>query len=359
MSESEERDHDEMPIGAFARRTGLTPSALRFYGESGLLTPVRVDDATGYRFYDADQTERGVLLRRLREIGVSLVDSRAVLDAETVTAAGLVEAHVRDVEQSTLAMRVRSADIIESLNGFAETAVVTISGPALAAAMDQVASATVRDQGLPVLDAVHMTVADDEITVAATDRYRLAIRTVAVLDRVHRSWSGTLAAEDLRTGLAQLRRSARVELRVAERRARLCVANGAVLDCRLLDVAFPDYRAMVADLAPVTTSVIVEAARLVRAVEAIDSERIQMRTDEATLVVAGDSVPATAHRLSARTSGASLDIWFDITTVHPGLVSTAGAEVLLEFRGAAQPLTITSADSGDLTTVVMPIGHSN
>ncbi len=36
-------------IGAFGRLVGLTPSALRFYDDCGLLQPASVDPATGDR----------------------------------------------------------------------------------------------------------------------------------------------------------------------------------------------------------------------------------------------------------------------------------------------------------------------
>ncbi|MBL2815669.1 MerR family DNA-binding transcriptional regulator, partial [Klebsiella pneumoniae] len=49
------RDGDTRPgvatIGAVARATGLTASALRFYGDCGLLAPAVVDEVTGYRYY--------------------------------------------------------------------------------------------------------------------------------------------------------------------------------------------------------------------------------------------------------------------------------------------------------------------
>lgn len=51
-------DSELMPIGDFARRSGLTSSALRFYADSGLLHPAEVDPASGYRYYTADQVNR-------------------------------------------------------------------------------------------------------------------------------------------------------------------------------------------------------------------------------------------------------------------------------------------------------------
>jgi hypothetical protein len=42
-----------MSIGEFARRSRLSPKALRLYNELGLLTPARVDDDSGYRYCEA------------------------------------------------------------------------------------------------------------------------------------------------------------------------------------------------------------------------------------------------------------------------------------------------------------------
>ncbi len=44
---SEELQVAFMTIGEFARRSRLSPKALRLYDELGLLVPVRVDDSSG------------------------------------------------------------------------------------------------------------------------------------------------------------------------------------------------------------------------------------------------------------------------------------------------------------------------
>jgi DNA-binding transcriptional MerR regulator len=45
-------------IGEFSQVTGLSVKTLRFYHERGILIPSSVDDATGYRFYDAAKVEK-------------------------------------------------------------------------------------------------------------------------------------------------------------------------------------------------------------------------------------------------------------------------------------------------------------
>jgi DNA-binding transcriptional MerR regulator len=67
-------------IGEFARLARLTPKALRVYDETGLLRPVDVDAATGYRRYDLAQLHQARLIGLLRGIDMSLTEIARVLD---------------------------------------------------------------------------------------------------------------------------------------------------------------------------------------------------------------------------------------------------------------------------------------
>jgi len=71
----------EMPIGRFARRTGLSIGALRHYAEIDLLRPARVDPQTGYRYYHADQVATARRIASLRELDVPLPVIRELRDA--------------------------------------------------------------------------------------------------------------------------------------------------------------------------------------------------------------------------------------------------------------------------------------
>jgi DNA-binding transcriptional MerR regulator len=70
-----------LPIGRFARLTGLTVKALRHYDEVGLLEPASVDPATGYRYYAARQCLRAEAIRRLRRLELPLEDVATLLDS--------------------------------------------------------------------------------------------------------------------------------------------------------------------------------------------------------------------------------------------------------------------------------------
>ncbi|MDQ0371935.1 MerR family transcriptional regulator [Cellulomonas humilata] len=63
---------NEVTIGEFARRSGLSLKALRLYDARGLLEPVRVDPASGYRYYDPEQLSRARTISLLRRLEMPL-----------------------------------------------------------------------------------------------------------------------------------------------------------------------------------------------------------------------------------------------------------------------------------------------
>ncbi|MFL5779221.1 MAG: MerR family transcriptional regulator [Chloroflexota bacterium] len=73
---------DLLPIGRFARLTGLSVGALRHYDELGLLRPARVDPSSGYRSFRPDQVETGRTIARLRDLEVPLDEVRAIVEAD-------------------------------------------------------------------------------------------------------------------------------------------------------------------------------------------------------------------------------------------------------------------------------------
>jgi len=71
-----------IPIGRFARLSGLSVGALRHYDELDLLRPADVDRFTGYRRYRPDQLDIARTIGRLRDLEVPIEDIREVLGAD-------------------------------------------------------------------------------------------------------------------------------------------------------------------------------------------------------------------------------------------------------------------------------------
>ncbi len=106
-----------LTIGAFARAARLTPKALRLYDELGLLRPVRVDEASGYRYYSPDQLERARLVAWLRRLGMPLAMIAQVCDARPAVAAQTVGAFLAVAEADLAERRGLARLLISYLSG--------------------------------------------------------------------------------------------------------------------------------------------------------------------------------------------------------------------------------------------------
>lgn len=74
-------------IGQFAKKTGLTVRALRFYSDKGLLDPCRISEA-GHRYYNDESIVRVQKIMTLKYLDYSLEDIEALFSkGET----GLIE----------------------------------------------------------------------------------------------------------------------------------------------------------------------------------------------------------------------------------------------------------------------------
>lgn len=86
-------------IGDFSRMTFLSVKALRHYHQVGLLPPAEIDPDSGYRRYELSQVPTAQVIRRLRELGMSLDDVRAVIEAPDVDARNAaIGAHLAKME---------------------------------------------------------------------------------------------------------------------------------------------------------------------------------------------------------------------------------------------------------------------
>lgn len=73
---------DLMSIGEFARRSRLSPKALRLYDELVLLPPARVDGDSGYRYHAESQLEPAALIAALRQLQISLAEIQLIVALE-------------------------------------------------------------------------------------------------------------------------------------------------------------------------------------------------------------------------------------------------------------------------------------
>ncbi len=107
----------EVSIGEFARRSRLSVKALRLYDERGVLVPARVDEASGYRYYDAAQLETARFVAMLRQLGLPLAAIKGLLSRDPADAAEQIAAHWREVESVHDARRALADYLVNQLLG--------------------------------------------------------------------------------------------------------------------------------------------------------------------------------------------------------------------------------------------------
>ncbi|MFB6721221.1 MerR family transcriptional regulator [Kribbella sp. NPDC056345] len=104
------RNDELVPIGHFARLSGLSIHALRHYDDVGLLTPADVDPVSGYRRYRRDQVRLARLIRALRWVDLPVEELRSVL-------ATTDEDGVRDVLEQHRSRLERRRDLLTNQLG--------------------------------------------------------------------------------------------------------------------------------------------------------------------------------------------------------------------------------------------------
>lgn len=84
-----------MKIGELASRTGLSPSAIRFYESLGLLPPAE-RASNGYRIYGEDAVQRLQIVSLSQSFGLSLDTLREVFDGGNGFSKGKMLSRLRE-----------------------------------------------------------------------------------------------------------------------------------------------------------------------------------------------------------------------------------------------------------------------
>jgi DNA-binding transcriptional MerR regulator len=341
-----------LTIGAFSRRVGLTPSALRFYDDCGLLCPARVDASTGYRWYAAEQQPRARLLRSLRDVDLPLNAVRTVLDGSAEEAATVLKDHLGTVELKVEQARRAVADLLADLQGLERPTWVSLPGPELASAVRQVVPAAATTGESAGLDCVLLELDEDELHMVATDRYRLSVRVLhphAVSGPARSVLVPAPALVDLASWAA---REEVVEL-LADGDAVTLSGRSGSRPVPTTQADYPAYRQILGELAAATTRVIVDRAALLERLLGAEQDLVALDIDGDRLVV---EMPdgTRAQRLPAVCTGAAIRLGFAAPLLAKALTASVGPDVLLELRGVDRPVVVRSADQGTFTTIAMP-----
>jgi DNA polymerase III subunit beta len=244
----------------------------------------------------------------------------------------------------------------------------TMGSDAFAAAVSSVAVAAGKDDTLPVLTGIRVEIDGEDVTLAATDRYRLAVRTLRwqPLDPSLQA-TALVPARTLAEAAKSLTSGAEVTLALAAGGTGegMFGLSGAArrTTTRLLDGEFPKYRSLLPDSAAATASVetsqLVEAVRRVSLVATRTSPvRLSFSADGVVLEAGGLDEAEAAESLSASFEGEPLTIAFNPTYLLDGLGAIDSDTAHLSFTAATKPAVLTgkpSEEAGDYRYLLMPV----
>jgi len=125
-------------IGEFSQIARVSGRLLRYYDGLGLLRPVRIDPATGYRYYSAEQLPRLNRILALKELGLLLDQIARMLDdrISVEEIRGMLMLKKAELQQSLRAEQIRLRHIesrlrqIEEQGSLADYDVVVKTVPA-------------------------------------------------------------------------------------------------------------------------------------------------------------------------------------------------------------------------------------
>jgi DNA-binding transcriptional MerR regulator len=120
-------------IGEVAERVGLSLRTVRYYEESGLLTPTG-RTAGGFRLYDDDVVDRLLVIRKMKSLGFTLEEMRSLLSVrDELSAPGIPDerrAELRELLRTWVVLAEEKLATLRQQAGVAEDFVVGLHGDA-------------------------------------------------------------------------------------------------------------------------------------------------------------------------------------------------------------------------------------
>jgi len=245
-----------------------------------------------------------------------------------------------------------------------------ISAHTLKLAVNQVAFAAAADDTRPVLSGVLLTVEGDELTMAAADGFRLAVRTVPLIAPAEENFSLLVPARTLQELQRVIADSDEpVEIAATPNRNQIMFQYpGLLVVSRLIEGQFPDYKRIIPQ--SYQTRVVLPVGDLLQATKTAsvfsrdnsNIVRISVTPSGDELVPGRVEVTASsaemgdnAGQLDGSVEGEATQIAFNGRYLRDALDAVSSGEVALEVTGPTAPGLLKPVTGGGHLHVIMPM----
>jgi DNA polymerase-3 subunit beta len=268
--------------------------------------------------------------------------------------AGRYESHLKGID----------ADEFPAFQTVGERPTTRIAQKVLRQALEETAFAAASDEARPILTGVLARFEGDTLTLAAADNYRIAVKTIPILDAVPETSVviPARALNELTRILADVDEPVDVVLAQAKNQI-LFHLEGIDLISRLIDGQFPNYQQVLPQSH--TTRAILDREELLRAVrpaaliahESANIVKLQISAngDAGITVSANAEVGDHVGQVEAAVEGDGTTIAFNARYLADVLANVEAEQFALELNGPLSPGVFKPVGDDRYVHVVMPV----
>ncbi|MDQ3725716.1 MAG: DNA polymerase III subunit beta [Actinomycetota bacterium] len=308
---------------------------------------------------DTDVAEEGSVLlpgRLFADIARSLPDPTVEIESREAE---------RDVEirsgGSSFHLRVLPVEDFPKLPQPQEEGSLRIPAAALEESIDLVARAASRDDMRPVLTGVFVTASGREMTMVATDSYRLAVKRTELEADLGGELEANIPARALKELGRILASEGAGEATISLLTNQAVFSAGAILlSTRLIDGQFPNFRQLLPesyehDVRLPRSEFLDVTRRISQLAQRNAPLRLSFESGELAVSAETPDVGDARETMPAAFDGEPLEIGFNPEFLKEGIESVSGEEVLMRLISPLRPGLLQPVEGEDFRYLVMPI----
>jgi DNA polymerase-3 subunit beta len=353
---------DRLGIVSRAVSTRATTQAL-----GGILLSVE-DGAVVLRATDLEMGMQTHLEAEVEGEGSVLLPGRQLVEVARSLGVDEVSLETRESERD---VELRSGSAVFHLRTLPSEDFPTFPGPsedplkipaqALASTVETVARAASRDDMRPVLTGVMVSAASREMTMVATDSYRLCVKRTELESEVGGELEANVPARALRE-LARVLVANEAEVVEVSLLANQAVfaAGPVILSTRLIEGQFPNHSQLLPesyehDVRLPRDEFLDVTRRVSQLAQRNAPLKLSFKPGELTIAAETPDVGDATESMPASFEGDPLEIGFNPEFLRDGIESIEGDELVLRLISPLRPGLLQPGEGEDLRYLVMPI----
>ena len=318
---------------------------------------------------DLDLGLETTLEANIEESGAVLLPGRLFAEVARSLADPSVEIESREADHdveirsgsSSFHLRVLPVEDFPKLPAPQEDADLKLPAAALEESIELVARAASRDDMRPVLTGVFVTASGKEMTMVATDSYRLAVKRTELETDLGGELEANIPARALRelSRILSAEGAGEASISLLPNQA-VFVAGSILLSTRLIDGQFPNFRQLLPesyehDVRLPRPDFLDVTRRVSQLAQRNAPLRLSFSSGELTVAAETPDIGDARETMPAAFEGEPLEIGFNPEFLREGIESVSGDEVLIRLISPLRPGLLEPVEGDDFRYLVMPI----